>query len=260
MLKYVILSIICVTTLFIIYLWYEKIKRILNNKDIKKYSRRRPSYLSTKPNGIDNNEKIYIPTFIINQYNSNINANLSKGEAKLNIIDNDGKHFGHIISKNKYKNISSMTAIMDLTHLTKFNYINTSLYLINYSTNSKINILDAIGNKVFKSSTSFTNQNILIDSPLNNIIDPRTDPFSIKMVINYEDIPSIVISVLQNDETNIIYEQKVDYTDLIENMRDGYWIVYSFTQEYVPSREKYGLNNTIASSEITEIKIKGKEV
>ena len=259
-----IIIIISLISILIIYFYYQKIRKIQNNKDITLYSRRRPSYITAQSNTLDKNVPVYSPNFIVDKYNSHIIVKLFNGGVKLNLTDNTEKNFGYVISKRKYRNISSIIATIDLTNLTRFNYINTSFYLINYSTNNKINFLETIGNKVFRSSTNYTThvcegENNIETENLTNIIDPTSEPFNIKIEFIYDEIPSIIISVLQNDITGIIYEEKVNYADLVQNMNEGYWLVYSLGQEYIPTFNKYTSDKVQASWEISDIKIKGRE-
>ena len=254
----IIIVLMLLSLAIITHFYFKKIKK----RNEKKISRRRPSYLLNKPKIIDENERTYNPKFIINIENENITAKLLQSGVIFYINDGVGKYSSSIISKHKYKNISSLVCNLNLTQLNKYNFINTSLYLINYYNSSKITILDSIGTSVFKSSSNFknemdTNQN---NSILNNSINTQQDPFTLKMQIEYSNPAIIKIQILQNDEISEIYRELVDYDRLVNFMKNGYNIVFSIGQEYIPNKSKFQMKHNFITCGISNVKIRGREI
>jgi len=254
----IIIVLMLLSFAIITHFYFKKVKK----RNEQKISRRRPSYLLNKPKIIDEKEKTYNPKFIINIANENITAKLLQSGAIFYIYDSLGKYSSSIISNHKYKNISSLVCNLDLTQLNKYNFINTSLYLINYYNSSKITILDSIGTSVFKSSSNFknemdSNQN---NSILNNSINTQQHPFTIKMQIEYSNPATIKIQILQNDEISEIYRENVNYDDLVDFMKNGYHLVFSIGQEYIPNKSKFQMKRDFITCEINNVKIRGREI
>ena len=266
---YKLLYLICLISICIALLIYwikfnNNIKK--NNKGI---SRRKPSALQNIDKQLDVNIYIYEPNFILEDNDNNNNNNflieLSKGMIKFDLLNNLNKQTGLVRSKKKYKSISSIMATIDLTKLTNLNYISTSLFLINEAKNSKINILETNGNKVFQTSVDLNssksddlhNWNFELTN-LVNIVDPTNEPFNIKLDFIYGQDPQIVIYAIQNDESGIIYRENINIEEITQLMSEGYWLCSSFTQKYIPSN-KIDNNISIGSWEISDIKIRGKQ-
>ena len=149
--------------------------------------------------------------------------------------------------------------------------------MINYSNNNRINFLETTSNKIFQSSINLGMNNDS-DNDLSkhnyqsnnliNLINPTIGPFNIKVSFIYGDTPNIIISVVQNDEGGVIYDankslminnESISLDDLVANMKDGFWLVCSFSQEYVPPSEKYSSKRLTGSWQISNIRIQGQE-
>ena len=239
-----------------------------NSKLSKKISRRQPSSLQNKHKELNVRMILYEPSFKLQENPNNFDVEFSKGFVKFNLLNNlnfNNKQKGSVISKKKYKNISSIQCTFDLTHLSNLNYINTSFYLVNDRNDSKITLLETNGNKVFQSYADLNNSNSqdlnnwnFALTNLVNLVDPTSSPFQIKLEFIYGESPKILITAIQNDESGIIYEQKVNNDEIQNLMSDGYWLVSSFSQKYTPSN-KNDFNLNIPSWEISDIIIKGQQ-
>ena len=243
---------------------------IYKKKDIVMY-KRRPTKKKKNQNK-NKNMKIYKPTFINNcndcnnRNNYDIKFNLSNGNIMLDFLSTI-RSFNIITikSQNLYKNISQITATLDLTKFTNLNNISSEFYLIN--DNIRLDIFKTINKKI---EYGYTNMNDLL---YNNSYDNPNKILKIKIEFIYDTQPNILISTnyINDDDNSNDYEeiynareQNTNVYDIFLNMKRGYQLECTLTQLYISdnfSNKYYRYNNSqklLGSYAIKNIKINGE--